>query len=146
MKRQLTADEIQDVIQKLESYLADLKARWDQENPGNRSWFAITRTYLITGTRFLLGCLDELINFVENMIPEGTDKKAAVLTVVGRMFDYIVTQAFPFWLRPFAGTIKEIVVNVIISQMIDFIVAKYNAGFWEAQQQQEADNGETTQA
>lgn len=136
-KRQLTTDEIQEVIAKLDQYLADLKARWDQENPGNRSWWKITKTYLVTSTMFIINILDELIIFVEGIIPAGDDKKAAVTAVVEKLFDYIVVQAFPIWLKPFAPVIKDIIVNIIIGKLIDYIVGKYNAGFWNM----EVDNG-----
>jgi hypothetical protein len=139
MKKQLTATEVQDVIQKLDLYLNDLKIRWDQENPGTRSWFVIPRNYILNATTFIVGTLDEVITFVEPIIPEGNDKKAAVIAITSKLFDYIVVKAFPFWLQPFAGTIKKIVVNIIISQMIDFIVSKYNSGYWSTKQ--EAKNG-----
>jgi hypothetical protein len=143
MKRQLTAFEVQDVLRKLESYLGDLKIRWDQENPGSRSWFTVPRSYILKATTFIVGILDELITFVEPIIPEGSDKKAAVIAVVGKLFDYIVVKAFPLWLKPFAGTIKAVVVGVIISHLIDFIVSKYNSGYWSMTQ--EATNGTTDQ-
>lgn len=136
-KRRLTADEIQEVIHKLDRYLADLKARWDQENPGNHSWWKITQTYLVTSTMFIINILDELIVFVEGIIPAGDDKKAAVMAIVGKLFDYIVVQAFPVWLRPFAPTIKDIIVNIIVGNLINYIVNKYKAGFWNM----EVDNG-----
>jgi len=143
MKRQLTAFEVQDVLRKLELYLNDLKVRWDQENPGVGSWFTVPRSYILKATIFIVGILDELITFVEPIIPEGSDKKAAVVAVVSKLFDYIVVQAFPFWLKPFAGTIKAIVVGIIISHLIDFIVSKYNSGYWSMKQ--EATNGTTDQ-
>lgn len=140
MKKQLTSLEVQDVLQKLEAYLGDLKSRWDQENPGNQSYFKLSNYYLISSTKFLVECLDELIIFVEDVIPNGSDKKQAVLTIASRMFDYIVVQAFPFWLKPFTSIIKEVIVNVIVSNLIDYIVNKYNSGYW--QMKQEATNGE----
>lgn len=139
MKKQLTTDEVQDVLKKLETYIVDLKARWDQENPASKSWWRVPRSQILEATRFIINSLDELINFVEPIIPSGSDKKAAVVAVVGNIFDYIVLNAFPLWLKPFSAMIKTIVIDVIINAMIDFIVAKYNAGFWK----QEAINHES---
>lgn len=131
MKRQLTSDEIQDVFDKLQAYLSDAKKKWDdQQSEKKKSWFKLSQKYLINITKFLVDSLDELINFVENLIPEGKDKKAAVLAVIAKLFDYIAVQTFPLWLKPFSNTIKAIVVYIICSQVIDFIVAKYNAGYW----------------
>lgn len=143
MKRQLTAPEVQDVLQKLELYLSDLKVRWDQENSGNSSWFSMSRGYILHATTFIINVLDELITFVEPLIPEGNDKKAAVMTMVSKLFDYIVIQAFPLWLKSFSGTIKAIVVGVIINNLVDFIVSKYNSGYWSMKQ--EVPDGTTDQ-
>lgn len=143
MKRQLTAFEVQDVLNKLELYLSDLKIRWNQENPGTHSWFIVPRSYILQATTFIVNILDELITFVEPIIPEGGDKKAAVIAVTSKLFDYIVVQAFPLWLKPFTGTIKQIVVGIIINHLIDFIVAKYNSGYWAMKQ--EATDGTTNQ-
>lgn len=140
--RRLTTDEIQDVIAELDRYLIDLKARWDQENPGNHSWWKVTQTYLVKATIFIINILDELITFVEKIIPAGDDKKAAVMTMVTKLFDYIVVQAFPFWLKPFASIIKDIILNVIIGKLIDYIVEKYNAGYWNME---DTTDGETTE-
>lgn len=133
MKKQLTTDEIQQVIDNLQQYLASAKAKWDIENAGKKSWFKISQRYLLVTTKFLVDCLDELINLVETMIPSGPDKKAAVLAVIAKLFDYISQQTFPLWLKPFSNTIKQIVVYVVVSQMIEYIVAKYNAGYWNMQ-------------
>jgi len=140
-KRRLTTDEIQEIIYKLDQYLADLKTRWDQENPGTGSWWKITKTYLVSSTMFIINILDELIVFVEGIIPAGDDKKAAVLAIISKLFDYIVVQAFPFWLKPFSPVIKDVIVNVIVGKLIDYIVNKYNAGFWNM----EVVNGEETE-
>jgi hypothetical protein len=119
--------------------LAALKAKWDAQNPGT-SWWALHRTYIITSAIYLNNSLDESINLIEQILPNaiGADKKAAVMAVMGKIFDYIVVQAFPFWLVPFAPTIKDVIINVLIGSLIDFIVAKYNAGSWTV-----AANGQT---
>ena len=129
-KKQLSQVEIQGIVSQLESYLSDLKSRWDTEKP-KTSWFSISKGYLFSGTKFILSCLDELILFVEDLIPAGTDKKQAVMVMVNRLFDYIVVQAFPFWLKPFVVPIKEIVVNILVDNLIDYIVNKYNSGYWK---------------
>ena len=133
-KKQLTTDQMQDVIHQLDQYLSDLKIRWDQENPGNHSWWKISKTYLVSSTMFLINVADEIIVFVEGIIPAGEDKKAATLAIIGKLFDYIVLQVFPFWIKPFAPIIKDIIVNIIVGNLIDYIVTKYNAGFWKMEQ------------
>ena len=76
---------------------------------------------------------DELILFVENIIPDGPDKKIAVLYVIDKLLDFIINTSFPIWMWPFIGITKEIVISIIINQMIEFMVDKYNAGYWEKQ-------------
>ena len=129
-KRQLTSDEIQVVLQRLESYLNDLKTRWDVEGVAETGWLFIAKKRLVKGTAFILHCIDELIQFAEELIPEGKDKKAAVMSVLEKLYDYVIDPAFPIFLKPFAPTIKKIVLDIIVSIIIDFFVSKYKTGFW----------------
>jgi len=141
-KRQLTTDEIQSVLQRLETYLNDLKARWDAEGVTDKGWLFTARTRLVKGVAFIIDCLDELIQFVEDLIPEGKDKKAAVISVLEKLFDYVVAEAFPIYLKPFVPAIKKIVIDVVISVAIDFFVGKYNAGIWNMEQMENAEENQ----
>lgn len=143
MKRQLTTDEIQQIIAQLENYLNDLKSRWDQDNSQKKSYWKVNFEIIIKGCQFILAATDELILFVNQSILANSDKKAAVMSVSGNLFDYIITQSFPFWLKPFAPTIKSIIINIVVSNMIDFIVSKYKAGFWNLEQQQNGEANKT---
>lgn len=142
MKKELTSLEVQDVVKKLELYLKDLEIRWDQEYNTKKTWFSFSKSVVLKSTQFLLNVVDELVIFVEQLIPSGSDKKLAVMAIVEKLFDYIAAQAFPLWLKPFTKTIKNIVISIIISELIDYIVAKYNAGYWSSQ---EARHGEKNQ-
>lgn len=133
MKRQLSSQEIDNVILSLQTYINEAKQRWDEQNASNKSWIKISQGYILSATKFLVNCLDELINFVETLIPAGKDKKAAVLAVIAKLFDHIAVQTFPLWLKPFSNTIKNIVVYIVVNEMIDYIVAKYNQGLWNTQ-------------
>jgi len=137
-KRQLSTDEIQDVLKNLENYLNDLKTRWDSEGETSTGWLFIARTRLVKGAAFIINSLDELIQFVEDLIPDGKDKKAAVMSVLEKLFDHVIYEAFPIWLKPFAPVIKEMFL-IVIGIAIDFIVAKYNAGIWNMEQMENAE-------
>jgi hypothetical protein len=128
----LTLEEVQDVTKKIEVLLVQLEAKWDAENQaaGTTSWFSINKTRLISGTVYILDSIDQLINFVEDLIPQGKDKKAAVLEIAGKLFDYIVVESFPVILKPYVPVIKKIILDVLFSSMIDFIVKKYRDGSW----------------
>ena len=75
MNKKLSADEIQNVLEKLEDYISDLQKRWDQENVEKKSWWKLNTKYLISSTLFLINALDEIIVFVEGLIPDGQQKK-----------------------------------------------------------------------
>jgi hypothetical protein len=120
-----------EVLDELNSYLENLKKSWDRKNPTKSSWMSINRTQLINCTIFLITALDDLIVYVQGVIPKGSDTKTAVMAVLSSSFDYIAVQAFPIFLKPFAPTIKQIIIGVIISQLIDFIVSKYKEGSWK---------------
>lgn len=134
MQKSLTTDEVQEVLQRLQSFLEDAKTQWTTENPASNSWVQISKTNLVNVTVFLLHKTDDLIQYVETFISYGPDKKAAVLIVLAKLFDAIAASAFPIWLKPFVPTIKQILISIVLSNLIDFIVAKYRAGFWKMEQ------------
>jgi hypothetical protein len=135
MKKHLSAIEEQDVILRLDLYLKDLQDRWDREAQKKYSWIKINKNYIFECAVFIINILDELILFVEKIIPQGSDKKFAVITIVDRLFDHISLTAFPIWLKPFAPIIKKIVIDIIVSSLIDFIVSKYRNGYWSIKQE-----------
>ena len=95
----------------------------------------LNKNYIFECAVFIINILDELILFVEEIIPQGSDKKIAVLTIVARLFDHIVLKAFPIWLKPFAPIIKKIIIEIIVNSLIDFIVSKYRNGYWSIKQE-----------
>lgn len=119
-----------EVLSKLELYLSSLKSQWDAQNPKSSSWLSLNKSYILNCTVFLVSMLDDLIVFVQAHIQKGSDKKAVVLSMSADVFDHIAVQAFPVWLKPFAPVIKEIVVSIVISQLVEFIVSKYKEGVW----------------
>jgi len=131
IKRKLSGDDIQSILQQVDGFLDRIRQQWDQENTTGTSWWRLNRLRLVKGTQFITDSLDTMIQWVEDLIPSGADKKAAVLMMAGKLFDYIVGSALPIWLKPFAGMIREIVINVVIGNAIDFIVRKYNNGIWK---------------
>ena len=81
-------------------------------------------------TQFLLRSIDGLVVLVDDLIDKGADKKATVLNALDTLYDYVVREAIPFWLRPFAGIIKNYVIFTLASSAIDWIVSKYREGTW----------------
>ena len=120
-----------------------LKLQWDQENAERKAdskWWKFwtsTKEGLMASISFLINCLDVLIIHAKDLNLEGPDKKATVISAIAIIYDYVVVQAFPIWLKPFSGKIKNIVIYVAISYIIDFLVEKYTT-IWGQQ------NGDTT--
>jgi hypothetical protein len=130
-KRKLTALDIDAILKKLDAYLVSLQKQWDARPHSPSSWWRLNKVRLSQGVQFLIECLDKLVLFVEDLIPAGTDKKAAVILILDKLFDYVVSPALPIWLKPFAPIIKDVVINFVISSIIDLIVSKYNKGIWK---------------
>jgi len=129
-KNFMTPEEIKQAIIECEQCLINLKASWDAEKPVKSGWLSVSSDYLLKGIIFIIKSIDDMIQFVEPIIPTGSDKKAVVLLVSGQLYDYVLVPVFPIWLKPMSGTIKKILVTMVISQLIDFIVGKYRAGAW----------------
>jgi hypothetical protein len=121
-------------ISKFEDKINDLKRKWDEiikENPNiwYKSW-GIKKINLNLATNFILECLDELIVCVDGLLQFGPDKKATVLNGIDKIYDYVLREGLPIWLRPFAAPVKNYIIYVLISNSIDWIVNKYKKGQW----------------
>jgi len=131
-----------------------LVEKWDTTTESvQTSWWQIgaASVNFKNAAKFLLDCVDELVSLVEIYIQSGKDKKATVLFAIALLYDYIVARALPIYLRPFASSIKNFVIGVLVSELVNFIVSKYRAGSWkefpslepqkEANVEEEADGG-----
>ena len=95
---------------------------------------------MLKATTFLTCITDELIQYVETIIDKGPDKRAAVILTMGQLFDYVMQSFAPLWLKPMLPAMKQIVVTIVIGNLIEFIVAKYRAGYWKMEQKNESVN------
>lgn len=113
----------------INSFLNILKKKWDDLAVSLKE----TGTFSFkSAVKFLVFSLDALIIFSENVLPgeTGADKKATVLMGVGILYEYVLKQFLPLWLRPFATSIQTFVVGTLCSIAIDWIVSKYKNGSW----------------
>jgi len=121
-----------------------LAEKWREDNPKPKWWqFWKKGTTLYRVVKFIINALDELILMVDDMIDNGADKKATVVAAVGLLYDYIIREAMPIWLRPFAGKIRKLIIDVLVVTAIDWIVAKYRTGTWR-KSEEETNGGEST--
>jgi hypothetical protein len=79
---------------------------------------------------FILKCVDDSINQAENLPFDGASKKAVVISVIYSIYNVVISKNLPIYLKPFDSIIKIIVIQFLISNIIDFLVHKYNEGTW----------------
>lgn len=125
-------------ISEIETQLVALADQWDaQISEVQFKWYYWLMPWkwgrtvsLFVVTDFLLKSLDVLINLVDEHVDLGPDKKATVLSAIERLYDYVIREAMPIFLRPFAGVVKNYIIYTVISVAIDWIVDKYRNGSW----------------
>lgn len=115
----------------IETYVKIMAAEWDEVKDQIPWWQFWKRMSIVPVTNFLLKSVDELVAYVDQLVDmHGADKKATVLRAVEMIYEYIIKEAMPVWLKPFAGRFKSIIILDVISPAIDWIVAKYRDGIW----------------
>jgi hypothetical protein len=115
-------------VEAVELMLEGLKKAWDEQKSKRSFWGG--RVNFSKVTSFLLYSLDGVVNAVNEAVLTGPDKKATVLAALERLYDYTVREALPIWMRPLAGPVKAYIIHVLISNAIDWMVAKYKSGSW----------------
>lgn len=118
------------LIPEFENKILELSNKWDEKIKNSSSWIK-NKVSLTTITLFLLGALDELVLTIDMFLESGPDKKATVLNGLDRLYEYILKEGIPIWLRPFAALIKNYVIYSLASSAIDYFVAKYKQGAWK---------------
>lgn len=96
---------------------------WNQENP-SPSWWGRLKGQWIKAVSYLISAIDYFIDSIDNALPHGPDKKATVMDAVTKVYDVIVPGLLPIWLKPFNKRIKQFVIHVVVSILIDFVVGK----------------------
>ena len=114
-------------IEAVEALLETYMRLWD-EGAKKRSFWKV-RFDASRITNFLMRALDDFIVAVDDAGILGPDKKATVLLATSKLYDYVVKEGMPLWLAPFAWTIKQYVIYVLVSNAIDWLVSKYQGGW-----------------
>jgi hypothetical protein len=121
-------------IKQFEEKIADLKQKWDEQiRFKSKKWIdylLCKNVNLTAATNFLLFALDDLVFTIDNLLEYGPDKKATVLNGLDRLYEYVLKEGTPIWLRPIAAPIKNYVIYTLASNAIDWIVKKYKNGSW----------------
>lgn len=116
-------DDIKNVIE-------GMKTAWDESNNDIPWWKVWKKINFVPVINYLISCLDDLINLVADMAIPGTDKKATVLAAIESIYDHVIANRLPMWLKPFAGMIKDMIINKVVAVAIDWIAEKYSNGGW----------------
>ena len=128
----------QKIDEAIDGYVQIMAAEWEAAKVASPWWKFWKRISFVQVTDFLLKALDDLIAYVDEWVDtDGADKKATVLAAVNKLYDYVIKEAMPIWMRPFAGPVKHYIVNELISPAIDWIVNKYRNGDWRKPSQEE---------
>lgn len=112
-----------------ELYAESTKRLWEALQ-NVKTGFTVSKADLITASKFLLTALDEAVKYAQENMTVGAEKKVFVLTVIGRLYDSTIGPLLPYWLYPFSSYLKNFVVNILLSQLIDYVVGKYKSGDW----------------
>lgn len=119
----------------INAYLDKIIADWKNKTK-DAQWSIFKNSYyFFEGVKLLVTSIDGLILKAEELLISGPDKKATVLSNVGMLYDAVLVEMMPFWLKPFKGYIKQVIVDNFISAIIDLIVAKYKDGIWSIKEE-----------
>ncbi len=117
----------------IDKKVSNLAEEWDanlNEIASRWKFWNRRQADLSKATAFLIDSLDQLIALVEDAIDEGAHKKATVLFYFNQIYNYIVEDSMPFYLKAFSGSIKYAVINIWAYAAIDWMVKKYNLRGW----------------
>ena len=116
--------QIEEINLKVEKY----KKMWDDMIHSKS--FLKSKIDISKVTIFMIMVMDDFVNSISNVAISGEDKKATVLDALEKVFDYVVKEGLPIWLKPFVSPLKNYVIYVLISTAIDWTVDKYKNGSW----------------
>lgn len=122
-------------IEEIEDKIVGYSRLWDEQNQKNSNWFKKINFSKVTF--FLIVALDDLILTVNKFSIPGADKKATVLSGLDRLYEYVMQEGMPVWLRHVFGPIKQYIIYVLVSFAIDWIVEKYKNGEWRKNLEQQ---------
>jgi hypothetical protein len=91
----------------IENFIRVMAAKWDASRTAARWWEVWKRVPITAATNFLLDALDQLIAYVDQKITDNVDKKATVMDAISRLYDLIIGETLPIWLKPFGTSHEE---------------------------------------
>ena len=114
----------------IDKYVMSMVAEWQATKTTSPWWKVWKRVSFVSVTNFLLTSLADLIVYLDGTDASGVDKKATVLKAIEVLYDAIIVDAMPIYLKPFAALIRNIIINQVLSPTLDWLVDKYHNGSW----------------
>lgn len=111
------------MLSEVKLLLDNIKKRWDTVKNSKTGWLSDSLNTFKVAIPFLISSVDELMKLVATFSVPGADKKTLVMNAVGDVYDYVVGPILPFWMIPFKGKIRELVL-VMVSSFVDFLVGR----------------------
>ena len=109
------------------------------ETPEDRQWWEFwkvdkerKRGLLVIG-RYLLEGLDDFVRIARSETANSKELPVAykddILGALTSLYNAVIADAkMPWWVKPFAKSVKNIVINVLGALLIDYIMNKYSTG------------------
>lgn len=130
-------------LKPVEEFLNTQLLRWQAEHPNAGGWAILTGKVSIREVvRFIIECTDEFVVMVGGMVGSTGDVKEIVKNCVTMLYDNIIAGVLPIWLKPFSGTIKWVIIDVIVDNLIDYLVEQYKTGARVAMHVEQAEMGQ----
>jgi len=108
-----------------------LSQQWSQTKESTPSSWWSNSELRKKAVQFFLDSIDVLVKHVDDIMQSGPDKKATVLYILAALYDLIIQDILPLWLKPFAAGLKTLIIYTLFSLLIDFMVNKYHNGVWK---------------
>lgn len=114
---------MQEQIRKL---VEELKLQWNLKQ-NVKGGFIVSGSKFASVVQFFYYAIDKLMELANEFDVPGIVKKSAVMDAVNNLYDSWINPLLPLYLKPFSGSIKKLIVDTLISNLIDFLVDKVRA-------------------
>lgn len=108
---------------KMKLLVEELKLKWKlQQNA--KSGFIFSGSKFAEIIPFFYFAIDSLMELANEFDIPGLMKKTAVMEAINELYNTWINPLLPLYLKPFSSKIQTLVVDTMISSLIDFLVNK----------------------
>lgn len=125
MKDINTTNEIGKIITDsgIDDYVKKMADLWQSAKKvqTHSAFWSTNKVSFVAVTNFLLIAIKDIVNYVESLPASGADKKATVVNSIAKLYDTVIVDVMPIWLKPFSGMIRSIIVGEVAPAVVDFV-------------------------